>query len=169
MFSFAFRPSRRHPRQWHHHPLLPRPRRVSSDPDDTCPPEKKVENDSGCAKRQEGTYLDCRFSDQFDHLNITLLSNPVCTIRRLTVIVWIKVLIEKDYHAGGCQINTHATSFCRQQKDGDRIIFVELIHQGLPDIYSRGSRKDKKPCLAMFEDSLQNIEYLRELDMQMAI
>lgn len=78
--------------------------------------------------------------------------------------MWIEVLVEKHYHAGSREINTHATCLGGQQEHRDGFIFVKLIHKGLPDVDSSRSSKDKEFCVPLFENSLQNIEYLRKLE-----
>lgn len=127
-------------------------------------------------------FLDRPFCDELHDIYVSFLTNPIRSVLRLTVVVGIEILVEpisfsvsksqdrktgmEDEHDhNGCrsQIDAHPTCFGGQQEYRDALVLGELVDECLSDVHGSGARQEEVFGIPDFQDSLENVEHLREL------
>ena len=97
--------------------------------------------------------LNCASSHEAVDFHLALLSETPCTLARLDVSRGIPIRVIDDYSVGTSKVHTKTANLCRQQKDMQVWIVVELVDQVLA-IFDR--------CVAVHTSVIEALHSLDE-------
>lgn len=90
------------------------------------------------------THINRILRDELDHFHLLFLTDSISSISGLSIIVRIEILVVDDHNRSGSQVDTHSSSFSRQEEDGNLLVVRKLVDQRLPLVRFRLSVKTSK-------------------------